>query len=309
MLPSPFETLFQGHPAIVLDGGLGTELSRQGADLSDPLWSARLLADDPELIVATHLAYFRAGAQVATTASYQATFEGFAARGIDRDDAQALMLRSVDLAIEARRRAGLPDLLVAASIGPYGAMLADGSEYRGDYGLSVAELSDFHRARFELLASSGADLLALETVPSVDEGRALVELLADRPGTSAWLSFTCRDGAQTRSGEPVEAAFDLAQAAPGVVAVGINCTEPQFIDELVRRAADRTDLPVIAYPNGGERWDAVNRRWAGLVAGSAGIPGQLGGWLASGARIVGGCCRVGPATIRELAANVGGAPG
>jgi len=300
MLSSEFETLFHERAAVVLDGGLGTELERRGADLSDPLWSARLLADDPELIVATHLAYFQAGAQVATTASYQATFEGFAARGIARDQADSLMLRSVELAIEARRRTELAGLLVAASIGPYGAMLADGSEYSGDYGLTVDELRDFHRPRLEVLASSDADLLAFETVPSVDEGRALVELLQEHPGVVAWLSFSCRDGAHTRRGERIEEAFDLARDAPGIVALGINCTEPVYVDELIRRAADRTDLPVIAYPNGGERWDATGRRWSG--AGSEDIPGKVGGWLSSGARIVGGCCRVGPETIGRIAA-------
>ncbi len=308
-----FAPLLQGQAVVVLDGGLGTELEARGSDLSDPLWSARLLADDPEAIVATHLAYFRAGAQVATSASYQATFEGFAARGIARDQAATLIHRSVELAIEARRRylaevavrdepEGAPELLVAASVGPYGALLADGSEYSGDYGLTVAQLRDYHRARLEVLAASGADLLALETVPSVDEGRALVELLDEQPGTAAWLSFTCRDGAHTRRGDPVEAAFDLAQNAPGIVALGVNCTEPQFIAELVRRAADRTDLPIIAYPNGGERWDAIGRRWSGRPPQSGGIPGQVNGWLASGARIVGGCCRVGPETIREIVA-------
>jgi len=309
MPPNPFSALLHGSAVAILDGGLGTELERRGADLSDPLWSARLLADDPEAIVATHLAYVRAGAQVVTTASYQATFEGFAARGLGHDAAAALMTRSVELAREARRRSGQPAVLVAASIGPYGAMLADGSEYSGDYGLTVAQLRDFHRPRLDVLASSGADLLALETVPSVDEGRALVELLSDRPETTAWLSFTCRDGAHTRRGDPVEAAFDLARDVPGIVAVGVNCTEPQFIAELTRRAADRTDLPIIVYPNGGERWDASGRRWSGSGSEPGGIPGQVGAWLASGARIVGGCCRVGPETIAAIAAVAGRGPG
>jgi len=296
---------------IVLDGGLGSELEQRGSDLSDPLWSARLIAEDPEAIVATHQAYFRAGAQVATSASYQATFEGFAARGIAREAAAGLMRSSVELAIEARRRhiAGLAEagdpkaetsFLVAASVGPYGAMLADGSEYSGDYGLTVAELRDFHRPRLEVLASTDADLLAIETVPSVDEGRALVELLEEQRGAVAWLSFSCRDGAHTRHGERVEEAFDLARGAPGVVALGINCTEPRFIDELVRRAADRTDLPIIVYPNGGERWDATGRRWSGR--GPDEISDQVAGWLDAGARIIGGCCRVGPAAISQVAA-------
>jgi homocysteine S-methyltransferase len=297
--------------AIVLDGGLGTELERRGSDLSDPLWSARLIAEDPEAIVATHLGYFRAGAQVATTASYQASFEGFAARGIARDKAAQLMRKSVELASEARRRyiaelaesgdsTRAPDLLVAASIGPYGAMLADGSEYSGDYSLTVAELREFHRPRLEVLAASAADLLAFETVPSVDEGWALVSLLEEQPGALAWLSFSCRDGGHTRRGERVEEAFDLARDASGIVAIGINCTEPKFVDELVRRAADRTGLPIIVYPNAGDRWDATGRRWSG--SGSDEIPDQVDGWLKAGARIVGGCCRVGPDTIGQIAA-------
>jgi homocysteine S-methyltransferase len=291
MSPDVLERLLLSGP-IVLDGGLGTELERRGSDLSDPLWSARLLTEDPEAIVATHLAYFRAGVQVATSASYQATFEGFAARGIGREAAAGLMRSSVDLAIEARRRhvaeltdtgdppAAAANFLVAASVGPYGAMLADGSEYSGDYGLTVAELGDFHRPRIEVLASSDADLLAFETVPSVAEGQALIELLEEQPDAVAWLSFSCRDGAHTRRGERVEEAFDLARGSSGIVAVGINCTEPRFIDELVRRAADSTDLPIIVYPNGGERWDATGRRWSG--SGSDEIAGLVGGWLDAG---------------------------
>ena len=193
---------------------------------------------------------------------------------------------------------------MAASIGPYGAMLADGSEYSGDYGLTVAELRDFHRPRLEVLASSDADLLAFETVPSVDEGRALVELLEEQPGATAWLSFSCRDGAHTRRGERVEEAFDLARDAPGIVAIGINCTEPKFIDELVRRAADRTDLPIIVYPNGGERWDAdrpaLVRQRSRMTS-----PARSAAGSTAGARIVGGCCRVGPETIGRIAAVAG----
>jgi homocysteine S-methyltransferase len=294
---------------VVLDGGLGTELESRGADLADRLWSARLLADQPEAIVEAHLAFFRAGAQVATTASYQATFEGFAAAGIEAAEAASLIGRSVALAIEARRRftigeGSTADLLVAASVGPYGAMLADGSEYSGDYGLSVAELREFHRPRLEILAASDADLLALETIPSLDEARALVELLGEVPAATAWLTFSCADGAHTRRGDPVEEAFDLADEAPRVVALGVNCTEPRFIEELVERAAGRTTKPIVVYPNAGERWDGRGRRWSGAPADH--LWSGVGGWLEAGARIVGGCCRVGPREIAELAAIVAG---
>jgi homocysteine S-methyltransferase len=301
---------FPPDRVIVLDGGLATELAHRGNDLSDRLWSARLLVEEPEEIVETHLAYFRAGARVATSASYQATYEGFAERGLDRLEAGRLLGRSVELAAEARRRrqreaaeAGLDPgpLFVAASVGPYGAMLADGSEYRGDYGLSVAELRDWHAPRLAALAAAGPDLLAIETIPSLDEGRALVELLADTAGPPAWLSFTCADGATTRHGEPVESAFALAEATERIVAVGVNCSAPEHVVELVERAASVTARPIVVYPNSGEAWDPVTRRWTG-TGGQTVDATAAREWVRAGARLVGGCCRVGPDRIAELAA-------
>jgi homocysteine S-methyltransferase len=301
--------LFDGA-VVVLDGGLATELERRGNDLSDRLWSARLLAEAPEEIVQAHLAYFRAGARIATTASYQATFEGFAERGIGRDEASELLRRSVALAAEARERyraeataEGLHPgpLFVAASVGPYGAMLADGSEYRGDYGLTVAQLRDFHRPRLAVLADAGPDLLACETIPSLPEGRALVDLLAEAPGPPAWLSFTFDDGARTRHGEPAEAAFAVAEGSDRVFAVGLNCTAPEFAEELVARARTVTAKPIVVYPNSGETWDPDARRWIGRPGPTVDAP-TARTWVAAGASLVGGCCRVGPDRIAELAA-------
>jgi homocysteine S-methyltransferase len=293
----------------VLDGGLATELERRGNDLSDPLWSARLLIEAPDEIVATHLAFYRAGARVATTASYQASFDGFARRGIGRDEAVRLLQRSVELAAEARRLrledADRPDpaageLLVAASVGPYGATLADGSEYRGDYGLSVAELRRWHEPRLAVLADAGADLLAIETIPGLDEGRALVELLSETDGPPAWLSFSCADGATTRQGEAVEAAFGLAEATERIVAVGLNCTAPEHVPELIRRARSVTAKPIVVYPNSGEAWDPIIRRWTG--AAGPDVDAAAGrAWIGAGASLIGGCCRVGPDRIAQLA--------
>lgn len=168
-LPEP------GAPPLLLDGGLATELEARGHDLSDDLWSARLLVDAPQEIVAAHLAFYRAGAVIATTASYQATFPGFRTRGIGYDDGVRLLRRSVELAKLARAQLPGPRRWVAASAGPYGAALADGSEYRGRYGRRVRELTAFHRPRLEVLAGAEPDVLALETVPDADEGAALVE--------------------------------------------------------------------------------------------------------------------------------------
>lgn len=282
---------------MLLDGGLATELEARGHDLSDPLWSARLLADAPQAIAAVHAAYFQAGATIATTASYQASFEGFAARGFDRREAAGLLRRSVELAKAAQDDSGGRGLLVAASIGPYGAALADGSEYRGRYGLSVAALARWHRPRLETLADAGADLLACETVPDVDEAQALVELVRS-VGKPAWLSYTI-DGDRTRAGQPLADAFAVAAGVDEIVAVGVNCCAPGDVLPAIAHAA-AIGKPVIVYPNSGERWDALRHKWIGPSRFSTGLAAR---WTAAGARIVGGCCRVGPADIAELRGN------
>ncbi|WP_406459330.1 homocysteine S-methyltransferase [Streptomyces sp. NBC_00876] len=280
---------------VLLDGGLSNQLEAQGCDLSDALWSARLLADGPGQIEAAHTAYVRAGAQVLITASYQASFEGFGQRGTGRAEAAGLFARSVEL---ARRAAGAVDrdVWVAASVGPYGAVTADGAEYRGRYGLSVRELKGFHRPRIEALAAAGPDVLALETVPDTDEARALLRV-AGECGVPVWLSYTVAGG-RTRAGQSLEEAFGLAAGDEQVVAVGVNCCDPADVDDAARTAAAVTGKPVVVYPNSGERWGAGRRGWTGDVTFG---PGRLREWQDAGARLVGGCCRVGPAAIAELA--------
>jgi homocysteine S-methyltransferase len=300
--------------ALLLDGGFATQLEAQGADLSDDLWSARLLIEEPAQIVEAHLAYFRAGARVATTASYQATFEGFAARGIGHGEAAGLLRRSVALAGEARTRAldeGVPGpLFVAASVGPYGAMLADGSEYRGRYGRTVGELRDFHRERLAVLAGAGPDVLAVETIPELEEAEAVTSLLREVQGATAWMSFSCADGGHIRSGAPIEEAVAAVAGTPGVVAVGVNCTAPGHVDELLSRIHAATALPIVVYPNSGEGWDAVGRRWTG--PGAERVDAEAAArWRAAGAVLIGGCCRVTPAQIEGLGKGlrVGGSAG
>ncbi|MFE7270308.1 homocysteine S-methyltransferase [Streptomyces sp. NPDC057623] len=285
---------------VVLDGGMSNQLESAGHDLSDELWSARLLAEQPEAITEAHLAYFEAGADVAITSSYQATFEGFAKRGIEPERAGGLLGLSVELAREAARRAqgkGVArPLWVAASVGPYGAMLADGSEYRGRYGLSVEELERFHRPRLEVLAGARPDVLALETVPDADEAAALLRAVRGL-GVPAWLSYSVA-GDRTRAGQPLEDAFALAADADEVIAVGVNCCAPEDVEGAVEIAARVTGKPVVVYPNSGEAWDARARAWAGSASFA---PEQVRGWRASGARLIGGCCRVGPVAISEIA--------
>jgi len=286
---------------LVADGGLATELEARGNDLSDSLWSARLLMDAPEQILDTHLAFFRAGAAIATSASYQASFEGFARRGLDRDRAAGLIRRSVDLARAARDQMAGDGRArwVAASAGPYGAALADGSEYRGRYGRGVRELAAWHRPRLEVLAEAGPDVLALETVPDIDEAEALMIAVAGL-GIPAWLSYSVADG-RTRAGQSLAAAFAVPAGVPEVVAVGVNCCTPADLPAAIAIAREATGKPVIVYPNSGEEWDARRRAWVGQ---SRYCPVQPQQWISAGASIVGGCCRVRPADIAQITRTV-----
>jgi homocysteine S-methyltransferase len=291
---------------VILDGALATELERRGADLSDPLWSARLLLENPKLIAQVHRDYFEAGADVATTASYQASLPALQERGLSVTEAADALRLSVRLAQQAREEfwESWPPTdrlrpLVAASIGCYGAFLHDGSEYRGDYGLSVRQLMDWHRPRLEILAASEADLLACETIPCLAEAEAVVQLLEQIPQMPAWISFSCRDGQRLCHGELLTDAVALVAACPNVLAIGVNCTAPRHVRELLESGGAQTDKPLVAYPNSGERWDAQERTWKASAdpldwaeAGQA--------WHQLGARLIGGCCRTTPATIREL---------
>ncbi|WSR66565.1 homocysteine S-methyltransferase [Streptomyces sp. NBC_01198] len=298
MPPAPageLAALLAAGGTLVLDGGLSNQLADQGCDLSDPLWTARLLADDPGQIEAAHRAYVRAGADVLITSGYQAGYEGFARRGIGRAEASALLRRSVDLA--RRAAAGRPGVRVAASVGPYGAVLADGSEYRGRYGLTVRDLADFHRRRIEAAAAAAPDLLALETVPDIDEAEAMLRAAAPT-GLPVWLSYTA-DGDRTRAGQPLAEAFAVAAGRDEVVAVGVNCCAPRDVLPAVELATAVTGKPAVAYPNSGERWNAVARGWEGAPTLD---PGLATAWHASGARLIGGCCRVGPSTVSALRA-------
>ena len=283
---------------IVLDGGLSNQLEAQGADLRDELWSARLLADDPEQITAAHAAYFAAGARLVITSSYQASFQGFATRGIDHAQAAQLLRRSVELARDAESAAAADgeQRWVAASVGPYGAVLADGSEYRGRYGLSVADLEAFHAPRIETLAGAQPDLLALETIPDADEAEAQMNLVRGS-GLPCWLSFSAT-GRKTRAGQPLKEAFALAADVDEVIAVGVNCCAPQDVLGAVEIASEVTGKPVVVYPNSGESWDAQARAWREE---STFDPGLVRSWIDAGARLIGGCCRVGPDAIRQVA--------
>ncbi|MER7249118.1 homocysteine S-methyltransferase [Kribbella sp. NPDC000426] len=281
---------------IILDGGLSNALEDRGHDLSDALWSARLLRDDPAEIAAVHRAYYEAGAMVATTASYQASVVGFERAGVGRDEAERLIASSVRIAREVREE--FPGRLVAASVGPYGAMLADGSEYRGRYGVSAEVLREFHGPRLELLMNAGPDLLAVETIPDTQEAEVLVGLLVELD-FPAWFSYSIA-GTHTRAGQPLTEAFTIPDIGQ-VVAVGINCCRPDDVQQAVETAVAVTGKPAIAYPNSGESWDAANHRWTTTPTAPRDLAALAADWMQAGAAYLGGCCRVGPVEIRALA--------
>lgn len=286
------------RPLVILDGGMGTELEARGHDLSDALWSARLLAAAPEAIVAVHRDYLEAGADCIVTASYQATFERLAQAGFGTADAERLLQRAVDLALAAR---GTRDAMVAASVGPYAGMLADGSEFTGVYDRDEDALYEWHERRFALLAASGADMLACETIPSFAEARALARLLTANPATRAWLSFCCRDDQRISDGTPLAECVAALAPHPQVVAIGVNCTAPLHVEGLVRIARAGTDKPIVAYPNSGETWDAIGRCWTG-TRDAGDFTAMARHWRAAGASWLGGCCRTRPEHIRQVAA-------
>ena len=301
---------------MVLDGGLATTLEARGFDLDDPLWSARVLLDSPEAIRRVHLDFLEAGADCIVTSSYQATVEGFRRRGRSESEAENLLRRSVELGLEARdafwseagSREGRSRPLVAASIGPYGAYLADGSEYSGDYDLDDEGLYAFHRPRWRILADAGADLLACETLPSRREARVLLRLLEESPETWVWMSFSCRDGSRLGDGSRFEDAVRDCHTAPGVAAVGVNCTSPRHVSDLIHEARRVTDGPLLAYPNSGEKWDASKKTWSSSPdAVDWGTAARE--WHDAGAVGIGGCCRVMPGDVarmrRELRARCG----
>jgi len=306
-MTNPIASILDFQPVLVIDGALATELERRGCDLKDSLWSAKILLEQPEKIKQVHYDYFKAGADCAITASYQATLEGFAKRGLNETEALTLMKKSVLLAQEARdefwadeaNRAGRVKPFVAASIGPYGAYLANGEEYIGNYGLSEKELIDFHRPRMKALVEAGADMLACETIPSFIEAQAIAKLLKEFPNISAWISFSARDEKHISEGQAFADCVQHLEDNPQITALGINCTSPKYIPSLMREARKQTDKPLLTYPNSGETYDASKNDWDGhRIYPLFGAEAQE--WYNAGARMIGGCCRTTPEDIQAI---------
>lgn len=307
---SDFLALLDRKGILTIDGGLATELEMRGHDLNHPLWSAKLLKEQPDSITQLHYDYFRSGADIAITASYQASVDGIA-NHLHMSEAEALKLiaLSVQLAIEARNQMNDSSLLVAGSVGPFGAYLADGSEYRGDYQCTEAELQQFHRPRIQQLIKSGVDLLAIETMPQLHEIEAVMELLkAEFPNAIAMLSCTTKDAEHLSDGSPFTDLYQvLQQHQDRIIAVGINCVPLTIVtDTLTHLRASAPGVPLVCYPNSGEEWDAVTKTWKCAPPEYSDLASLTVKWIDSGARLVGGCCRTGPSDIQIIRQAIDG---
>lgn len=291
---------------LIVDGGLATELEQRGVDISGPLWSAKALIHNPDAIEKLHDDYAVAGADVLISATYQASLAGFMKEGINEEEARRLISSAVDIAFKVavrRERVTAFDWmrlpLCAASVGPYGATLSDGSEYHGKYGIRRKALAAFHRERLRLLSQTSADLFACETIPSLEEAEVLAETLGEYPKVGAWISFSCKDDTHNCHGESIEKCARILEAARTVFAVGVNCTSPEHIEGLIHRMRAATTKPIVVYPNSGETWNARLRHWTGH--GHADDFAKLAQrWRAAGASLIGGCCRTGPGHIAAL---------
>ena len=289
---------------LILDGGLSNVLESKGCDLNHRLWTAEVLVSQPELIVQAHLDYLNAGADCITTAGYQASVQGLSDRGYASSEIEDLLLKPVALAKEAVHRFAKDrqkghNLLIAASIGPYGAYLADGSEYTGNYGLTDLELRHFHKRRIELLDASEADILAIETIPSLQEAQVLAELLKHCQ-TPSWISFSCKDGSHLNDGTPLSESCQLLEPVQQIFGIGVNCTAPNHISSLISIFKEHSpSKKVVIYPNSGEVYNPIDKSWKGVSV-PKDFAEQTTRWVSEGADIVGGCCRIGPEHISEI---------
>ena len=297
----------QDHKVMILDGAMATELEGKGLDLNDSLWSAKVLAERPDVIEQVHYEYFLAGADCAMTASYQATIDGFLKKGYSLQQAEGFITDSVRIAAKARdrfwqdpkNREGRPYPLIVAAVGPYGAYLSDGSEYRGDYTISEEALMEFHRRRMQLLLEAGADILACETIPCLMEAQAMTKVVGEFDPAPCWISFSCNSETTICDGTSIAVCAAAMDVFPQVYAIGVNCTPPHLLPSLIREIRSASQKPIAVYPNSGEIYDPITKTWRGTSE-EGGFALASKEWYDAGARLIGGCCRTTPADIAQV---------
>ncbi len=302
-----FDELYSKKHPLVLDGPMGTELERRGYDVNDALWSAKFLKENPEAIRQIHYDYFKAGSDIVTCASYQASVAGFTDHGCTEAEAEEMIAISMQLAVKAReewwenegKEFGRPYPLVAGDIGPYGAYLADGSEYTGAYNRTEEEYRAFHFRRMQILKEQGADIFAIETCPKIEEAVSCARMLEELD-CDYWISFSYRNEREINDGTSIEEVVNALKDFPHLKAVGVNCTPPQYVSAIIKKYRALTDIPVCVYPNSGEIYDGIQKMWHGSPDGIT-FRNRVPGWIEDGAELLGGCCRTVPDDIARIA--------
>jgi len=301
------EKILKDFPFIILDGGFATELEKKGFDLKDRLWSAKIIAEAPLAVKEVHLSYLNAGADCIISSSYQATVPGFVSAGYSRKEAVELIGRSVKIAIESIKAFNdlepdtvkRPRPFLAASAGCYGAFLADGSEYRGDYHLELEGYKNFHKERVDILAEAGAGIIAFETFPSMEEAAAVAELMDEYNDLEYWIVFTVRDFETTSHGDSFKDCIKMLQGKKNLIAAGINCSPPELISPILDSLDPELKRNFAVYPNSGEHYHTDCSCWDDDPSASD-YYSYAGEWHKKGAVIIGGCCRTGPSDISKI---------
>ena len=301
-ITNPFQWHLDTNGYAIIDGALATELQNRGCDLNDPLWSAKVLMEQPQLIEDVHYDYFLAGADCAITASYQATPLGLASKGCTLSESIDLIKKSVQLAQQAKERYLLnnpcnKELVIAGSVGPYGAFLADGSEYTGDYSLSDEEIATFHHDRIQALIEAGIDIIAFETMPSFPEIKVLANLIKQY-NKPCWFTFTLKDHDHISDGTPLATVINWLNSIEHVMMIGVNCIALDSVTAALKTLSQYTNKPLIVYPNSGEHYDPNNKTWC--IATHRTLCEYADEWQQYGAQLIGGCCRTTPDDIKQL---------
>lgn len=302
-----FEEVLKKQKAIIIDGALGTQIQRNGHNVNDSLWSAKFLAENPQVIKDVHMQYLQAGADIIITSSYQASFEGFLQKGFSKEKAVELLKLSINIALETRdefwencKQENRIKPLVAASVGPYGAYLADGSEYSGDYKISDYELKNFHKKRLEVLIQTNPDIYSFETIPSLNEAKILCELIEEFELVNSWLTFSAKNESFTNANDEICEAVKYLDSCKLLGAIGINCTAPQYIPQLIENVKSNTNKPIVIYPNGGSKYNPITKNWEKGEISPVEYAKMAHLWFTKGATIIGGCCETGPEEIKEI---------
>lgn len=317
---------------LVLDGALGTQLESiipndsEIQPKNDPLWSTKVLMTQPKLIERIHYQYLQSGSDIIMTSTYQASCAGLIKYANSYTDEVAhVWERSVDMANNAIRRHKLEnntkpirnrDPIICGSVGPYGAFLANGAEYTGEYGMiSNEELEKHHFKLLQfLILHPDVKLIAIETIPNFREFKVLVNLLTKLlslhgPNQKFYLSINVRNESEMCDGTPVEKVMNylnfkmktMGILQRNIFAIGYNCVDYHLVTSLIDNLTmfNEFHIPMIVYPNLGYVYSTKHEEYIAYQDTNE-LELMILDWLKRGVKIIGGCCGSGPQEIEKI---------